>query len=121
AADGSTVPPPWYLGKNTKVVRQALSPDEAWLVLVTIDTSKEKQAKRDALPSFVTESGYTTTRELRARVGTETNPGEALWLLDLRAHEKHAIALDTLPGITDDPFAFLKAEESDDDSPTDGE
>ncbi len=107
SADPSRPPLPFYLGDDVEILQSALSPAGDAMLLVVIDKERD-DGKMDQMPAWVTASGYVTSREVRAKVGTDDGRGERLLYLDLERHEQHEIDLATLPGIADDPLAELK-------------
>lgn len=108
AADPMRVPLPWYLGKDIEVRGRYLAPREDFLALRIWNEKKRKRGKEGTMPNYVTESGYTTTRDLRERVGTGTRPTDELLLLNLATHEKHAVSFDNLPEIQEDRLDELR-------------
>ncbi len=118
--DTTRAPSPFYLGDEVSIVDSSLSPDGHWLAVVT--TAKDaKGAKSGSKPAggdgadskltrYVTESGYEEFEKERPRVGRSPPATQSLWLLDLVRHEIHAIAIDALPGIDDDPLQAVRAE-----------
>ncbi|MCH8333663.1 DPP IV N-terminal domain-containing protein, partial [Candidatus Sumerlaeota bacterium] len=107
AADATRMPLPWYLGKDSEVRQAILSPRGNWMVLRVVD-AKRSSGPRGTMPNYVTETGYVTTRSTRPRVGTAKPTAERLLLLDLAAHETHAIDLSVLPHVDFDPLEELK-------------
>lgn len=106
-ADRMRAPLPWYLGDKVSIRGSAFSPSGDWLI-VRLAPKEADGGKHDAMPNYVTESGYVSTREVRIKVGTGKEEGERLLLLDLNKHEKHEIDLSNLPGIMDDPLKELR-------------
>ena len=109
SADPSRPPLPFYLGEEIEILQQALSPAGNAILLVVIDKERD-DGQKDQMPTWVTDSGYVTTREVRAKVGTGDGRGERLLYLDLATHERHEVDLSMLPGIRDDPLAELKGQ-----------
>jgi dipeptidyl aminopeptidase/acylaminoacyl peptidase len=127
AADPTRVPPPWYLGDDVEIRETVLSPAGDWLV-VRLGKKDKKDGRADKMPAYVTDDGYVSTRDVRAKVGTATRTGDELILLDLRAPRplpaaerngdgeakpadepgKHVLNLSVLPGIADDPLKELR-------------
>ncbi len=107
SADPSRAPLPFYLGKQIEIRQRALSPAGNAMLLVVIDKQRD-DGRPDQMPAWITRSGYVTSREVRAKVGTDDGRGERLIYLDLENHEQHEIDLEVLPGIHEDPLAELK-------------
>jgi dipeptidyl aminopeptidase/acylaminoacyl peptidase len=117
--DATRAPPPFYLGDEVTILATSLSPDGHWLAVVTTAKGAKagpKAASGDGADSkltrYVTESGYEEFETERPRVGRSPPATQSLWLLDLVRHEVHPIAIDTLPGIDDDPLQAVRAENS---------
>lgn len=106
-ASASGAPLPLYLGKNLEEAAQALSPDARFLLLVTQPDDYER-GKRGTMPNYMTETGYTETRDLRPRVGRNEPPPHTAWLVDIEAQSVQKLAFDALPGIDKDPLANLR-------------
>jgi dipeptidyl aminopeptidase/acylaminoacyl peptidase len=62
------------------------------------------------LTRYVTESGYEEFETERVRAGRNPPPPQSLTLLNLVDHTAHALALDGLPGIGDDPLKAIREE-----------
>jgi dipeptidyl aminopeptidase/acylaminoacyl peptidase len=77
-------------------------------MLLLLGPEKPDEGKKDKMPDFVTASGYVETRDVRAKVGTAKPETPKVVLLDLVEHTQHDLALDALPGLTDDPLKELK-------------
>ncbi len=108
-ADASRAPATIFLGKDVAIVGSSLSPDARHMIVVT--TPKGYDAgKQGKLQRFVTESGYEEQETERTRVGRNEPAPQSVWLLDLVSNEKHALSLDALPGIHDDPLAAIREE-----------
>jgi dipeptidyl aminopeptidase/acylaminoacyl peptidase len=108
-ADPTRAPAPFYLGDEIKVLDTELSPDARWLLVVTMPKSAEK-GREGKLTRYVTESGYEEAETEHVRVGRNPPTPQALLLLDLADHSTHALALDNLPGIHDDPLKPIREE-----------
>ncbi len=106
-ADPTRIPPPFYLGDKVEIRQMSLSPSGEWLLLV-LGKKDEDEGKKDQMPNYVTASGYVETKEARSKVGTGEGVSESLLLVDLVRGESHALALDGLPGITDDPLREIR-------------
>ncbi|MFI4894478.1 MAG: prolyl oligopeptidase family serine peptidase [Phycisphaerales bacterium JB058] len=110
-ADPSAVPGPFYLGKGLERRGWSLSDDGRHLAVIA--SEPVPSAKRDVMPSYVTEDGYVETSRVRPKVGVGESARERLFLLDLENETFAEVDLSGLPGITDDPLAFLKQAEED--------
>lgn len=112
SADPSRVSLPWYLGEDYEILDTRLSPSGKYMFVALINEKEQKKGKAGRMPNYVTESGYTETRDVRPLVGTAKTPTEEFLLLDLVKHEKHSLDLKVLPGILEDPLeAFREAED----------
>ena len=108
-ADPTQAPAPFYLGDDIKVLDTELSPDARWLLVVTMPKPDDK-GREGKLTRYVTESGYEEAETERIRVGRNPPAPQSLLLLDLTAHTAHPLALDSLPGIHDDPLKAIRDE-----------
>ncbi len=109
AADEARMPAPFYIGKDRSVVLSALSPSGQHLLVVT-QHADSKRGKQDEMPRFVAESGYVDIEDVRSLVGTGDPVNHAFMIVDLSARTTHELDLSVLPGIEDDPLAWLKKE-----------
>lgn len=107
-ADPARAVAPIHLGDDIKLLHSALSPDRRWLLAVT-EPKDAPAGQRGKMPLYVTESGYEESEDVRTRVGRNLPVGQRLWLVDLVQAKARALAVDTLPGIEDDPLAALRA------------
>ena len=108
AASGHAAPAPLYLGKDHAEVGLALSPTAKHLVLIT-EPAGVDAGKSGVMPNYVTESGYTVTRELRPRVGRNVPPAHTAWLIDLESQTVQKLPFDAIDGVDEDPLADLRA------------
>ncbi|HRQ64349.1 MAG TPA: prolyl oligopeptidase family serine peptidase [Xanthomonadaceae bacterium] len=106
-ADATRNAPPFYLGDDVEIVFTSLSPDERYAVVATQPKAGER-GRVGQMPKYVTESGYEETEEVRIRVGRNPPKPHTLRLIDLAERKVEVLALDPLPGIGDDPLAFLR-------------
>ena len=106
-ADPGRAAAPVYLGDQVKIEGSSLSPDGRWLLVVTTAKGGES-GQVEKLPHYVTESGYNDIEDARTRVGRNPPLGHTLQLIDLADRSVHAVTLDRLPGIADDPLAALR-------------
>ena len=107
AKDPRRMPTPVYIGKDKAIVYSVLSPDGNRLLLVTAEKDR-KRGQQDKMPRFVAESGYVDIEDVRSLVGTGERTNHQFMIVDLAGRETHDIDLAKLPGIKDDPLAWLK-------------
>jgi dipeptidyl aminopeptidase/acylaminoacyl peptidase len=100
---------PFYLGDEIVIRGSELSPDGHWLLVVTEPKSHVK-GREGQLTRYVTESGYEEFEKERLRVGRNPPASQSLLLLNLADHTMHPLALETLPGIYDDPLRAVREE-----------
>ncbi len=96
----------WYLGKGVRIKTFRVSPNGEWVILGTV--KKDLSGKSDHMPEFVTEDGYVNDRKVRSLVGTAKPMNETFYLFGLKKHSKQKLALNHLPGISDDPLKSLR-------------
>ena len=116
AADPTRSPAPFYLEEKRTILRAELAPSGTHLLVVlgperpadSNGAAAEDGGKSDAMPVFITESGYVETRQIRPKVGTGSPETPTLVLLDLARHTQVTLDLSTLPGLADDPLAELR-------------
>jgi dipeptidyl aminopeptidase/acylaminoacyl peptidase len=108
-ADATRAPGPFYLGDNVIIRDAELSPDARWLIVVTSPKAAAKGVE-GKLTRYVTESGYEEFETERVRVGRNPPAPQSLVLLNLVDHTAHALTLDNLPGIDDDPLQAVRKE-----------
>jgi dipeptidyl aminopeptidase/acylaminoacyl peptidase len=99
----------FYVGDDLTIRDTELSPDAHWLAIVAAPKSAAK-GFAGKLIRYVTESGYEEFETERTRVGRNIPASHSLLLLNLVDHTVHTLALDTLPGIADDPLQAIRAE-----------
>jgi dipeptidyl aminopeptidase/acylaminoacyl peptidase len=100
---------PFYLGEDVSIRDAELSPDAHWLIIVTVPKSAAKGFE-GKLTRYVTESGYEEFETERLRVGRNPPAPQSLMLLNLFDHTVHALSVDSLPGINDDPLKAIREE-----------
>jgi dipeptidyl aminopeptidase/acylaminoacyl peptidase len=100
---------PFYLGDEVVIRGSELSPDARWLIVVTEPKSHVK-GREGQLTRYVTESGYEEFEKERLRVGRNPPAPQSLMLLNLTDHTMHALAIEKLPGIYDDPLKAVREE-----------
>jgi dipeptidyl aminopeptidase/acylaminoacyl peptidase len=110
---------PFYLGEDVTIRDAELSPDAHWLIIVTMPKSAAKGFE-GKLTRYVTESGYEEFETERLRVGRNPPAPQSLTLLNLVDHTAHALGIDGLPGIGDDPLKAIRDENGTRDIPADG-
>ncbi len=108
-ADPTLAPLPFYLGDDVAILDTQLSPDGHWMLVVTAAKAADK-GRKGKLTRYVTDSGYEEFEDERVRVGRNPPPTQSLVLLDLENHAVHALALESLPGIHDDPLKAIREE-----------
>ncbi len=100
---------PFYIGEDVSIRDAELSPDAHWLIVVTSPKSADKGFE-GKLTRYVTESGYEEFETERVRVGRNPPAPQSLTLLNLVDHTVHALSVDQLPGIADDPLQAVREE-----------
>jgi dipeptidyl aminopeptidase/acylaminoacyl peptidase len=100
---------PFYLGDEVVIRGTELSPDGRWLLVVTEPKSHVK-GREGQLTRYVSESGYEEFEKERLRAGRNPPAPQSLMLLNLTDHTMHALALEKLPGIYDDPLKAVREE-----------
>ena len=110
---------PFYLGEDVSIRDTELSPDAHWLIIVTVPKSAAKGFE-GKLTRYVTESGYEEFETERLRVGRNPPVPQSLLLLNLVDHTAHALSVDSLPGINDDPLKAIREENGTRQAQTDG-
>jgi len=100
---------PFYLGDEVVIRGTELSPDARWLMVVT-EAKSHVKGREGQLTRYVTESGYEEFEKERLRVGRNPPAPQSLMLLNLADHTMHALSLDSLPGIHDDPLKSVREE-----------
>jgi dipeptidyl aminopeptidase/acylaminoacyl peptidase len=108
-ADATRAAAPFYLGDEVVVRGTELSPDARWMVVVTEPKSHVK-GREGQLTRYVTESGYEEQEKERLRVGRNPPAAQSLTLLNLVDHSMHALSMDKLPGIYEDPLKSVREE-----------
>jgi dipeptidyl aminopeptidase/acylaminoacyl peptidase len=109
SADATQAPAPFYLGEDVSIRDAELSPDAHWLIVVTVPKAAAKGFE-GKLTRYVTESGYEEFETERVRVGRNPPAPQSLMLLNLVDHTAHALSVDNLPGIIDDPLQAIRRE-----------
>jgi Tol biopolymer transport system component/dienelactone hydrolase len=107
--DATRAAPPFYLGDEVVIRGTELSPDARWLLVVT-EAKSHVKGREGQLTRYVTESGYEEFEKEHLRVGRNPPAPQSLMLLNLTDHTMHALALDKLPGIDDDPLKAVREE-----------
>jgi dipeptidyl aminopeptidase/acylaminoacyl peptidase len=100
---------PFYLGDDVTVRDTELSPDAHWLIVIT-ELKSHERGTEGKLTRYVTESGYEEFEPERLRVGRNPPAAQSFALLNLVDHTVHALSLDKLPGIYDDPLQAVREE-----------
>ncbi len=107
--DATRAAAPFYLGGDISIRDAELSPDARWLLIVTVPKSAPKGFE-GKLTRYVTESGYEEFETERLRVGRNPPLPQSLLLLNLVDHSVHALGVENLPGISDDPLKSIREE-----------
>jgi dipeptidyl aminopeptidase/acylaminoacyl peptidase len=108
-ADATQADAAFYLGEDVSIRSAELSPDGHWLAVVTASKSAAKGFE-GKLTRYVTESGYEEFETERLRVGRNPPAPQSVVLLNLMDHTVHALSMDNLPGINDDPLKAIREE-----------
>lgn len=74
---------PVYLERNERAAAIAIEPDGRYALLRTERTSDDDSARSTVIPEWVTESGYTETREVRTKVGDIRGPSGRVGVLSV--------------------------------------
>ncbi|MFT5423130.1 MAG: dienelactone hydrolase [Phycisphaerales bacterium] len=95
-----------HLGTKIQNVGMNLNEDTRWLGFLVQEDVED--AERDIMPIYVTADGNVDTQKLRPKVGL-TDRGQ-MWvaLIDIENETAHWLDWGELPGIRDDPLAWLK-------------
>lgn len=105
--DPTRAPVPAYLGDTVEIADTAMSPDGAWMLVIT--TPKGADAgKAGKMPKYVTESGHEEFEDVRTRVGRNDPIAQKLWLVKVADGSVKELKYDVLPGIKDDPLAAMR-------------
>ena len=112
AADSRRMPTPVYIGADREIVFSRLSPDGERMLVVT-GAKKPSRGQQDKMPRFVAESGYVDIEDVRSLVGTGEPADHHFMIVELASRATHALDLSVLPGIKDDPLAWLKTDDKD--------
>ena len=108
-ADVTRAALPFYLGDEVVIRGTELSPDAHWLLVVT-ELKSHVKGREGQLTRYVTESGYEESEKERLRVGRNPPAPQSLMVLNLTDHTMHALALEKLPGIYEDPLQAVRDE-----------
>jgi len=108
ATDPAQARAPIYLGGQLEVQARALAPSGRWLAL-SVQAKSADDGKPDALPDYVSRSGYVEQRSVRTLVGRNPPVAQSLLLVDLASGALVPIDLGTLSGLKDDPFKGMRA------------
>jgi dipeptidyl aminopeptidase/acylaminoacyl peptidase len=106
--DPTRVPGPFYLDKGKRSAGEWLSPSGRHMLIAMADKD-QKPGVNDLMPSYVTETGYVTTSNVRPKVGQQPERADSFVLLDLRRESVLELSLASLPTISEDPLAEIKA------------
>ncbi len=100
---------PFYFGDELTIRDTELSPNGRWMLVITEAKTADK-GRKGKLTRYVTDSGYEEFEDERLRVGRNSLPTQSLLLLDLKEHSAHALSIEALPGIHDDPLRAIREE-----------
>lgn len=100
-------PAPIYLGDDYQVLERRLSPSGRQLALVVADKDGDA-GRKGSMPNYVNADGYVSVREVRTRVGRNTQLPQTLLLVDLDGGAITPVDFSGLPGMDDDPLAKLR-------------
>ncbi|MGH7578245.1 MAG: DPP IV N-terminal domain-containing protein, partial [Longimicrobiales bacterium] len=73
---------PVYLERNERTAGVTIEPDGRYAMLIT-DVDNDDSDRRTVIPEWVTESGYTETREVRTKVGDAQSSGGRAGVLSI--------------------------------------
>lgn len=118
ADDPTETPGPFYMGDKVRSQGTWLSPNGAHMLVATAPKDRSND-KRDVMPDYINEDGYVSTRNVRPKVGLQSETPVSFHLLDLENESMIDIDLSSLPTITEDPLAWLKEKNSDAQEPSD--
>ena len=107
AADSTSPPRPFYLGKSISIAETSLSPAGRWVMVVTQPKSYEAGSP-GKMPNYITKSGYAELLDRHKYVGQNPPAPQHVKILDLEKHTAFDLDLAGLPGIKDDPLASLR-------------
>jgi dipeptidyl aminopeptidase/acylaminoacyl peptidase len=106
AEQAENAPTPIYLGKGRDIRTLNVSPDGRYVVVGTV--APRVSVKGDKMPHYVSADGYVNIEDVRSKVGNDQPLDESLYVIEVVTAQVHKIALDTLPGISEDPLWSLK-------------
>ncbi len=81
-----------YLNRDERVIALDVEPDGSYALVTTTNTATAT-ARRTTIPDWVTESGYTETREVRTKVGDAQQPMGRIGVLSFTDGDLHWIDL----------------------------
>ncbi|WP_109339235.1 prolyl oligopeptidase family serine peptidase [Saliniradius amylolyticus] len=105
----ATGPQPFYLKEGFKTVDASLSPDGKRVILA-IQEDKPSRSDGDIMPNYINEDGRIYAESARRMVADAESVNQELLLLELEAHQQHALSYQTLPGYNEDVLAEVKKE-----------
>ncbi|MCG2586038.1 prolyl oligopeptidase family serine peptidase [Massilia sp. TS11] len=109
-ADPTRAPAPIYLGDKIDIAASALSPDGKYLAVLASPKGADR-GRIGKMPRYVTESGYEEFDDERTRVGRNLPAPQTVKLIELASGTVREVPFSTLPGISEDPLAALRAEQ----------
>ncbi|WP_116365321.1 S9 family peptidase [Parahaliea mediterranea] len=100
-------PAPVFLGDGYRILDRQLSPAGDVLALVVTDKDGDS-GRKGSMPNYVTADGYVAVREVRSRVGRNTQLPQQVLLVQLATGTVSPVDITSLPGIDSDPLAALR-------------
>ncbi len=106
-ANPARLDPAIHLGSDVEIRYTSLSPAGRYLLVVTAPKNYD-EGRQDAMPNYVTPSGYVENRDVRPLVGLDMPTPQSLHLVDIETGKVSVLDVNTLPGIKDDPLKSLR-------------
>ncbi len=109
ARDPLLAPPTWYLDKGFELRASVLSADGNKLLIAAVKPASD-DGLNNIMPNYISASGHPEAVPARVRAH-DAKPDElAMWLLHLDSGDQVKLDSSFLPGIGDDPYAAVKAD-----------
>jgi len=96
-ADARREPRPVFLDRGERVIQLRIETDGRYAVITTSRQGPDT-TRRVAIPYWVTESGYTETREVRTKVGDTSDNNGRIGIVSLVDGDVHWLDLETAAG-----------------------